>query len=1080
MVDEESLTERQLYERLSIATQAAGIFVWELDWAAQQISWDQNAAALAMGNRHYGRELGADLFKWVHPEDTNIGHTAMAKALAAGKADASFRYRLQFADGTVRHIQAYARTSTDASGQPLRSLGVSWDVTEEVEATEQLRRNADQERKLLDHLSIATHAAGIECWEYDYTLEKMTWLHGVNEEFAEPGVDAAEIGRRALASVLPEDSEAVRIATQRAIDEGDSSMTMRMRRRRPNGQIRHLQLYQRFVRDEQGRPIRALGATRDITVEVEATERFRAHAEALRDAQRRLERATLSVAEGHFEMELLTGKHWASSSYYALLGYRPDELKLDTIEAVDVLIHPDDLFAAREFNLRHRDLGIPYVHEMRVRHKDGSFRWFLVRAQVEQDAAGTPIRFCGSIQDIHRQRLTEDALKAARERFDRAIRGTQDGLWEWDLLKPSLWVSPRYEAILGFAEGEISGTVDSPERLIHPEDLDAHRSAQRAHFEGTAPYDFEVRMRTKSGDHRWVRVRGEADRDQAGNPLRLAGSMQDVTEARSARDALIAASEAAQSANRLKSVFLANVSHEIRTPMNGIIGMTSLLLDSTLDAPQREYAETIHASANSLLTVINDILDFSKIEAGRLDIESIELDLPESIEEARAMLSYQAAAKSLRLVAIVQPDVPRWVIGDRQRIRQCLINLLSNAVKFTHSGTVTVEVSIVGRRDGGALARFEVRDTGIGIAPDTMPTLFQPFVQADSSTTRHFGGTGLGLSIVRRLVELMGGELGVDSELGRGSTFWFLLPLKIASPDAVRGLPATDAPPANARFAERYRGSVLLVEDNVVNQKVARSFLERMGCVVTLANNGLEAVHAYAQGSFDLVLLDLQMPLMDGFAATSCIRKLEQGRTRTPIVALTASAMTGQRERCIEAGMDDLIAKPLDVQRLRTVLDRLGMRAAAEAGGATPAASDLHDGSTEPAALATLVAGVATDSPIDARAFADLTGDDCEFARELASTFLYTSEEILASVSECARRGDRAGIARLTHSLKGASANIYAATLRQLCADLEAQVAELDEVQLLQHVARLAAERQRVVAALERLASDAPRAARSR
>ncbi len=1073
--DDDSLTERQLLERLSIATQAAGIFVWELDWTTNEISWDQNRLSRATGNRHYGQELGGDLFRWVHPEDLNIGHRAVVDAIAQGNHDASFRYRLRLADGSIRHIQAYARTATDAAGQPLSSLGVSWDVTAEVEAGEQLRRNAEQERKLLEYLSLATSAAGMECFEFDYAAERITWVHGHGQDRGEPAQDMEEMGRRALESVLPEDAAAVRAATEKALADGLPAMTVRMRSRGRDGQPRHLQLYQKFIRDEQGRPLRAFGATRDITVEIDAAERFRAQAEALHDAQRRLERASLSIHEGHWELDLLTEKHWASSSYYVLLGYAPEELDLSTLEKVRPLFHPDDEPIGRELSDKHRASGTPYAHETRILHKDGTYRWFQVRARAERDASGRFVRLSGSVQDIHKQKLAEDALAAARQRFERAIRGTQDGLWEWDLRAQSLWVSPRFEAILGFGEGEVSGVVSTPDSLVHPEDVEACRAAQRAHFEQGASYDVEVRVRTRSGAYRWVRMRGEAERDRSGRPLRLAGSLQDVTEARAARDALIQASEAAQAASRLKSAFLANVSHEIRTPMNGIIGMTSLLLDTALDGTQREYAETIHASANSLLTVINDILDFSKIEAGRLDIESVEMDLPASIAEVRAILAFQAAAKSLQFEVSVDPAVPRRVLGDRQRIRQCLINLISNAIKFTHTGGVTVRVIAVERHEGRVLARFEVRDTGIGIAPETLPTLFQPFVQADSSTTRHFGGTGLGLSIVRRLIDLMGGEVGVESELGRGSTFWFALPLPVTEEREQRGSKAdSGAPDSETRapvgpFAELYRGKVLLVEDNLINQKVARSVLERLGCEVILAGNGLEAVHAFAQHRFDVVLLDLQMPLMDGYAATSCLRKLEQGRFRTPIVALTASAMTGQRERCLEAGMDDLLAKPLDVRRLQLILERVGLRAPA-----VPGASAV----LEDSAVAQLVASE-PDAPIDSCAVREFAENDPEFMRELAQTFLSTSEELLTELTQCAGRGDWEPLARAAHSLKGASANVGAESLRRLCAELESGAPTLDEVQVLQQVARLAAERQRVIAALDALAAASDRAVKS-
>src|SRR5579872_3967016 len=715
--------ERQLLERLQIATQVAGIFVWELDWRTNQISWDVNHPDVASDNRHYGHELGSELFAFVHPEDRGIGHEAMRAALTQGRTDASFRYRLLLADQSVRHMQAYARTSTDEDGQPRRSLGVSWDITQEVEATQRLQAIAEHDRKLSEHLSLATSAVGMQCWEFEYATDTFTWFHELPDEMGTEGLSTRQTGEVLMAAILPEDAEAVRRETEAALAAGAASMTTRMRRRTTDGRVRHVQLYQRFTRDTAGRPVRAIGATRDITIEVETADRFREQAEQLRDAQRRLERASLSIHEGHWELDLLTMKHWASSSYSALLGYEPGELDLDCMDKVERLVHPDDAPLGREGMRNHIENDAVNDHEMRLRLKDGSYRWFRVRGKAERDAHGRAIRLSGSIQDIHKQKLMEDELKTARLRLERAIRGTHDGLWEWDLAQRTLWVSPRYEAILGYPEGEVSRTAATPNALVHPDDLEICRRAQQAHFEAGTPYDVEVRMRACTGEYRWIRMRGEAERDELQRPLRLAGSIQDVTQARAARDALIQASEAAQAANRSKSAFLANMSHEIRTPMNGIVGMTSLLLQSALDDTQRDWAETIRTSGQSLLAIINDILDFSKIEAGKLEVEAIEMNLHDSVGEVLAILAFQAAAKNLRLSVEVRPEVPRRVIGDPQRIRQCLINLISNAIKFTPSGAVVAEVSVAERRGSEVLTRFEVRDSGIGIAPEALRTL---------------------------------------------------------------------------------------------------------------------------------------------------------------------------------------------------------------------------------------------------------------------------------------------------------------------------------------------------------------------
>jgi signal transduction histidine kinase/CheY-like chemotaxis protein len=426
------------------------------------------------------------------------------------------------------------------------------------------------------------------------------------------------------------------------------------------------------------------------------------------------------------------------------------------------------------------------------------------------------------------------------------------------------------------------------------------------------------------------RLRAEAEEERA-------RAMEDL---RFANRQLAQARDSARAAERTKGVFLASMSHEIRTPMNAVIGMTGLLLDTPLDEVQRSYADTVRSSADGLLTIINDILDFSKIEAGRLELEITEFDLEQALSEGLRLFAEQARARRVNLTARVAQGVPSRVLGDPGRLRQVVLNLIGNAIKFTEHGTVHLEVSV----QRGDLLRFVVQDTGVGIPADAIPRLFAPFSQADQSTTRRFGGTGLGLAICRQLVTLMEGTIAVNSEVGRGSSFAFtaklpradgatiaarateltvhlpLTPLFVARRPVSKPTAAPRVTPPSARAAVPARPRVLVVEDNAVNQRVARALLAALGYEADVTANGREAAEAVARIAYAIVLMDVQMPVMDGLEATRLIRSREATGARVPIIALTADAMSSNRRACLDAGMDDFLSKPIQRQALAALL----------------------------------------------------------------------------------------------------------------------------------------------------------------
>ncbi len=405
---------------------------------------------------------------------------------------------------------------------------------------------------------------------------------------------------------------------------------------------------------------------------------------------------------------------------------------------------------------------------------------------------------------------------------------------------------------------------------------------------------------------------------------RTAALTQAMHELEKRNRELRASNEAAEAASRAKSAFLATMSHELRTPMNGVVGMTELLLHGNLAPPQRRSAELIRRSALSLLRILNDILDFSKIEAGQLETESLSFDLRRTADHAVSVLQPQIGAKRLQLRMDWPEDLPTAVVGDPTRFAQIVTNLVGNAIKFTASGAVTVRARLAEENGHGLKFHFEVEDTGVGIAPEAVSRLFQPFTQSDSSITRKYGGSGLGLAIVRRLCQLMGGDCGVRSAPGRGSTFWFDLALK-RDPMGASAAPTGVFQVLRPRRVGGAAGlNVLLVEDNLINQEVTLGMLELIGARASVADNGLRALEMLTMPhEFDLVLMDCQMPEMDGLEATRRTRIFEAANgARVPIVALTANAMVGDRDQCLEAGMDDFLSKPFQLRELAAAINR--------------------------------------------------------------------------------------------------------------------------------------------------------------
>ncbi|KAA6186225.1 response regulator [Thiohalocapsa marina] len=642
---------------------------------------------------------------------------------------------------------------------------------------------------------------------------------------------------------------------------------------------------------------------------------------------------------------------------------------------------------------------------------------------------------------------TEQALdQAARAeaRFRTIFEQAPLGIALTDSLSGQiLEVNERFGAIAGRTREELAHI--NWMQITHPHDLQTQLdSLARPNAGEITGFQMEKRYQRPDGSLVWISLTiAPVNGDVTEGPCHLK-LIEDISVQKALEQDLRTAKATAEAANAAKSAFLANMSHEVRTPMNAVLGFLDVLLDTRLDAEQRALVQSVKGAGQGLLRIINDILDLSKLEAGKMSLESAPFRLDAVLQQVAELLSLSAQEKGLELVIDAPPEIAGGYRGDALRLSQILNNLVGNAIKFSERGSVVIAVQSLGETDGERQLRVEVRDRGIGLTPEQAAGLFQPFTQADASTARRFGGTGLGLTICRRLIERMGGAIGVDSSEGEGSTFWFTLPLMIDD-NATERVPTTEPRAASTFAAAPIRGSrLLLVEDNAINQAVAVAFLRKLGLRTRVASNGREALEQLKTEHFDLVLMDLQMPVMDGLEATAAIRATHWGH-EIPIIAMTAAAFPEDRARALDAGMNDYVSKPIDLQQLVDALLRW-LPARAEA-PVEPAAEPVTESAPD-LATKSVVAGCAAVAEAISLADCDLEATRQRLGNDealLRSVLEYSQREFRDWPAQfaAARDGGELKVAqRLAHTLKDVAANVGAARVRATAAALEAALAE--------------------------------------
>lgn len=1093
---------------------------------------------------------GKNAFELIHPDDVAEVRQALAGRVAGTRPpNQGVEFRFRHKNGSYLYFEAVASRMTDDAERPSVVVN-SRDVTERRAA----RQAVEQSETRLRALSQASFE-GL-CFSEQGTIidanDTFLTMFGYSREEIQ-GMDAATF-------VAPD----FRRIVQHHISNG-YELPYDVRLVRSNGTQFEAQVQARMV-SYQGRPVRVT-AIRDIS-----------DLNSVKEERRRVEAQYRSLFDGAVEGIFRIGTNGrlldANPAMAHILGF-------DTPEELIAIAHGDSFDrlmgrkAREQYGMALWETGEVNNIEFEVHTRDGTSKWVSSSAKVVRDDSGNIISVEGFCSDVTQRKIAERELRKQEQRYRQLVELSPDMI---AIHRDGVFVYINMAGAQVLGAKEPSEIVGQPlSRFIHPSSRQTIDERVRSVYEEHAIAGLH--------EEQLLRLDGEAvDIEAIGIPTEYEGKpasqfvARDITRRKRAEEDLIAAKDAAEAASRAKSEFLANMSHEIRTPMNGVIGMTELLLGTELTTEQREYAEAVNSSGESLLMIINDILDFSKIEAGRMRLEHYDFNLQSTVEEIAALLAVRATDKHVELMSFVEPETPSLLRGDPFRLRQIITNLIGNAIKFTESGgEVVLWVSRIEEDDDAVTLKFQVKDTGIGMTPEQQTLLFRPFTQADSSTTRRYGGTGLGLAISRQLAEMMGGTIGVESELGKGSTFWFTARLQkqkatdaskshplrtrsmevrvlvvddnqtnrtilsrqlsswgldnteassgevalqtlraakrtnnpyslvildyqmpemdgieiarqISADPSLKGikaillssagqLPLSDEvtqagissvltkpvrqsqlfdcvatvldispassqpsvsssrPPSEPRegavagsttFREGVR--ILVAEDNVVNQKLVVCMLASLGYRSDVVPDGLEAVDAVKTSQYSAILMDCQMPVVDGYEATGQIRSYEAENRHTPIIAMTANAMQGDRERCLAAGMDDYIAKPIHLEELSSALQRC--LTTEPITGPHPSESDTS-----------VLKDTNSQGPLEGSAMQTLRAMEEEgeenLVHELITAFLEDAETRMAAIRAAVENCDAEVLAVEAHTLKGSCAIFGASKMASLCEQMQ-------------------------------------------
>ncbi|WP_295458062.1 PAS domain-containing protein [uncultured Thiodictyon sp.] len=944
---------------------ASSIGLWEYDHGTGRARCNAGMSAL-IGRTDEDLPVGSDgWWEWLHPDDQAPVRRQMDALFAAETALCEAQFRIRQRDDRWLWVHGRGRVvERDAAGRPQRTVGSLCGLTHWQE--EEKPSPADRGR----YLRLVTDTITEVFWIADVATKQTFYVSPAYEQiWQRPAAELYADSRSFMDSIHPEDRDGFLPVLMKK--EQGLAFDHEYRIVRPDGSIRRIWDRGFPVFEPDGTITRYVGLAQDITVrkQAEVVQAFLAQSShAVTEASffhalARYLAESLDVCQvciDRLNADGLTVRSlaiWSDGQFVDNVTYALRDTPCGEVLGQAICCFPDQVCT--------RFPSDQVLVDLRAESYIGATLWshtgapigliaLIGRSALEQRALAEAVlgQVVGRAGRELERLLVEDALREREQHYRTLANSGSTLIWTSDIDNHCDYVNEPWLRFTGRSLEQMRGRGWT--ETVCPEDLERNHAIYATAFDRREPFSMEFRIRHADGSYHWLRDDGNPRYDSQGAFIGYIGFCVDITEQKAAAEELeryrqhledlveertrelVIAKEAAETANVAKSAFLANMSHEIRTPLNAITGMALLLKRAGVTPQQADRLDKIDAAGRHLLDLINAVLDLSKIEAGKFTLHESEVSVEGVVAQVVSLLHEPARAKALELSVDIQP-LPCPLLGDSLRLQQALLNYATNAIKFTHTGTISLRVRVIAEDHDSVLVRWDVQDTGIGIAPESMSKLFATFEQADSSITRSYGGTGLGLAITRKLARLMGGDAGAVSTLGVGSTFWFTARLKKAG-HTVSAASSLSISASEASLALHYRGCrILLVEDEPINREVARDLLDSLGMVIDTAEDGVQAVVLASRNEYALILMDMQMPNLDGVAATRRIRRLAN-RLQVPIIALTANAFAEDAARCLDAGMNDFISKPIEPESLFPIILKWLERTVPSASPASPGA----------------------------------------------------------------------------------------------------------------------------------------------